>query len=52
MLSGSGGAVFAIHRDATAARAAATVAARTAPGTRFLVVDTLARLPEVSPAKP
>jgi 4-diphosphocytidyl-2C-methyl-D-erythritol kinase len=52
MLSGSGGAVFAVHHDSARARVAATEASRKAPGTRFLVVDTLARLPEVSPAEP
>jgi 4-diphosphocytidyl-2C-methyl-D-erythritol kinase len=52
MLSGSGGAVFAVHHDRAAAARARESAARTNPHTRFMVVDTLARLPEVSPAEP
>lgn len=45
LLSGSGAAVFAVHRDAAAAEAAMESAAEAVPEATFRVVPTLDRLP-------
>jgi 4-diphosphocytidyl-2-C-methyl-D-erythritol kinase len=52
MLSGSGGAVFAVHATHEAARAAIAQARRSAPASRFVVVPTLDRIPDPRPVGP
>jgi 4-diphosphocytidyl-2C-methyl-D-erythritol kinase len=46
LLSGSGGAVFAVHATRRAAEAAAAEASRRLPSCPFVAVSTLSRIPD------
>lgn len=52
LLSGSGAAAFALHRDRESAEQARASARATCPESRFVIARTLARLPEAEPLRP